>query len=364
MRTISNSAKESSSLAKAFAEVLTFEQEKAKFPRIRDYCCLRLGLRFKGDYANCPIHAGRSGHSLQINDETQTWQCWSQCRERCRRHKNGGGDRSQPCICRGDVLDLHTLTHRFKSKREAIDSLIKGGAEGNRLPISEAEAGKWKGNFQNADSTDKFFVDRTAPKPTLIARISKAFSFVDEDYLREHSPFVEPEAADFAKLLLQIATLPIVFRTKYQALTGARAVAALQRRPDRLQYLCSCTAKSAAGSNTLDNMKTRLFLDVEFDHIALDTQLRLIWWLKVSKGWPLISITFSGGKSYHGLFYVRGMSKARINAMKALAASLGACQPSMRATQPIRFPGGWRTREDWKQTSVGRQTLIYLSPKN
>ncbi len=184
MQSLHNPKAKSSSLAEAFASVLTFSQKKAKFPAIRNYCAQVLGLRFKGNHSFCPIHGGHGGHAFQIDDQTQAWQCWSECRERCPRHKDGAkADRSQPCICRGDVLDLHMLTHAFKSKREAIDSLIKG--EGNRLPRSNAA---------------KFFVDRTPnPKPkvndTLIARISKAFSFVDEAYLRKRSPVHQPEAS-------------------------------------------------------------------------------------------------------------------------------------------------------------------------
>jgi hypothetical protein len=81
--------------------------------------------------------------------------------------------------------------------------------------------------------------------------------------------------------------------------------------------------------------------------------------LKAVKGWNLVSITFSGGKSYHGLFHVRGKSDDQIEEMKSLAKSLGACPASLRAHQPVRFPGG--TRHD--KNGIRKQEIVYLNPK-
>ena len=92
----------------------------------------------------------------------------------------------------------------------------------------------------------------------------------------------------------------------------------------------------------------------------LEKQLKLLWYLKIRGEWPLISITFSGSESYHGLFYVRGYSEERIARMKRTARSLGACKSCKEEHLGIRFPGGWRTAEDWCQTGVGRQMILYL----
>jgi hypothetical protein len=114
-------------------------------------------------------------------------------------------------------------------------------------------------------------------------------------------------------------------------------------------------------ANTLDKLQERLVVNVEFDGMPLENQLRLLWYLKVRRGWRLISITFSGSESYHGLFYVREMSEERVQCMKEIALSLGACQRSCTSEWlGIRFPGGWRTMEDWCQTGVGRQRILYL----
>ena len=74
------------------------------------------------------------------------------------------------------------------------------------------------------------------------------------------------------------------------------------------------------------------------------------------KGWPLVSVTFSGGKSYHALYDVRGLSEERLETMRAFAVRLGADPKTMLKHQPVRFPGG--LREDGR-----RQTLLYLDPQ-
>ena len=126
--------------------------------------------------------------------------------------------------------------------------------------------------------------------------------------------------------------------------------------PDQLQYLTSSTAIDEAGSNTNDNVKEQIFLDVEFDHMRTLDQLKILWWLKRVRKWNLISLTYSGGKSYHGLFYIRGQTKEQVQAMKDFAIRLGACSGSLRPHQPARFPGGYR-----RERGEGRQTIIYLA---
>jgi hypothetical protein len=118
--------------AKAFDSVLTFAQQKARFPLIREYCERILEVKFQGDHSYCPIHTGHGGHAFEITDSTQKWQCWGRCRDNCPRHGNDTIDYTQPCVCRGDVLDLHMLCFEFESKREAINSLING--DGKSLP--------------------------------------------------------------------------------------------------------------------------------------------------------------------------------------------------------------------------------------
>ena len=89
---------------------------------------------------------------------------------------------------------------------------------------------------------------------------------------------------------------------------------------------------------------------------TLEDQLKILWWLTTIQKWKLISITFSGSKSYHGLFYIRGQTKEHIQAMESLAKRLGACSGSLRPHQPVRFPGGLR-----REPQPIRQEIIYLA---
>ena len=321
-------SKKKLSKAEAFNAVLTFAE--AKQMRLRDYCVNHLKMTFVGNYSYCPMHGGHTGHSFMINDKTQKWQCWSECPQKCPRHGSKPYDKDRPCTCRGDIIDLQRLP---------------------KLPISERTGKR---------PTDKAcFAKRKSEQPQLSLRHLPAID------LRSHSPIKHPEAKDFANWwlgILQPEDLPIVFETKYQAIIGDRAKRALSKCPQRMQYLCQSTGIDSRGSNTDANLKERLFLDVEFDYLPLAEQAKILWWLKTRRKWNLVSVTFSGGKSNHGLFYVRHFSDEEVAKMERLALSLGACEPTMRAHQPVRFPGGWRTKEDWRQTGVCRQEMLYFDP--
>ena len=248
----------SPSLQQKFDSVLTpFAQQKAKFPPIREYCVRILGVKFTGDHAFCPVHTGHGGHSFQITDKTQKWQCWG--RHHCARHGTGTIDRGQPCTCRGDVLDLHMLKFTFDSKWEAIASLIRGDSA-QLLPV---KADKFLvGGQQTLNGAGS----SSAVNESRVARALEEFAFVTPEYLRSESAFRRPTAFCFANVfreILQPEDLPIVFRTKFEAIIGRKALDLLQEVPDSLQYLGRWTAKDAKGSNTLDNLAERLFVNVE-----------------------------------------------------------------------------------------------------
>jgi hypothetical protein len=215
-----------------------------------------------------------------------------------------------------------------------------------------------------------FFLCENKPKrislkdDRLIAEaLSREFT-ITRMLIYKTSPAQMPSAKDFAAWLMQqpIEGHLIVARTKFEALIGRRALWELRRAPDRLQYLVGCTAKRETGGkgNPNLNLDQPMFLNVEFDHMPAAEQRRLLWYLKERMRWKLISITFSGGKSYHGLFDVRGLSPSELDAMRLFALRLGACRPSLQPFQYVRFPGGMRTREDWRQTPVARQAILYF----
>jgi hypothetical protein len=168
-------------------------------------------------------------------------------------------------------------------------------------------------------------------------------------------------AFDFARLLLRRILgpddLPVVSSTLKTMRIGLKAREWLKQCPDKLQYLVCSTAKRGDTWSRRRNVKERIFLDVEWDDLPSDDQLKILWWLKVAKEWKLISITFSGGKSYHGLFYTRGESNEKVQGMISLAKRLGACQGSLRADLLVRFPGGLRRDEKGER----RQRIVYLN---
>lgn len=113
-------------------------------------------------------------------------------------------------------------------------------------------------------------------------------------------------ASDFAKLLLGLTRggLPIVFEKLKVPVIGGRPKLLLRQQPDRLGFLTCCTAKTERGSNTNNNLKEQLFLDVEWDHLPTEQQLSLLLYLCKDRGWPLVTITHSGSKSLHAFFWL------------------------------------------------------------
>lgn len=55
----------------------------------------------------CPFHNERSGKSFSFSKQLNIWRCFGQCH------------------CGGDVIDLHRLNYRLKSRDEAKRSLYK-----------------------------------------------------------------------------------------------------------------------------------------------------------------------------------------------------------------------------------------------
>lgn len=53
----------------------------------------------------CPFHNEKVGKSFSYSKTLNVWRCWGQCH------------------CGGDVIDLHRLNYRLKSKKDAEESL-------------------------------------------------------------------------------------------------------------------------------------------------------------------------------------------------------------------------------------------------
>ena len=238
--------------------VLTINELKARFP-IKEYCENYLGLHFnENNKCRCPFHNGKST-SFVIDPGMNIFTCFGGCPPKDGRE-----------FLTGDVIDLHQFAFKLPNLSAAKASLEK---------LAASDAGQ------------------LTPKPVLFSAPERVRP-VDEELvskvLAECSQVALASsgatAFDFAKLLLDRILhsddKPIVFVNQKWPIIGFAARAKLRQRPDELQYLCCSTALRAirnggdAGTTRKANLKERIFLDVEFDHMPLADQLKILCWLQ------------------------------------------------------------------------------------
>ena len=125
---------------------------------------------------------------------------------------------------------------------------------------------------------------------------------------------------------------------------------------------------------------TRLYLDVEFDFSekSKDGEEETVWaplirkWMDrgisvreacrallwhLSQYAPLVLVTWSGGKSLHGLFNAGGEEENVLRKFMEYACALGACHSTWTHCQLVRLPAGLRPNGN-------RQTVEYFDPFN
>ncbi len=311
------------------------ERVKERWP-IRYYCEHVLGLTFdRYNSCKCPLQDGHTLTSFVIDEKTGQWFCFGNCPQ-----DPGKNYRS------GDVIDLHRIVKRLSHNKEAVKDLLSMPRTGQHHLIKTERRVGVEAVKAKSDKDEK-----------LIATVLTEMKHVNEAYVLARSSR-KRSAYAFAGIFLHILReddLPVVFKVSFKVpVIGGAARRLLLRQPQTLEYLRCSTAHNEDDGNTTRNVKERLFLDVEWDGVPLEDQLRLIWWLKVRQRWRLISITFSGHESYHGLFAVRGLTKGQVEKMEALAIRLGVCQASLRPRQPVRFPAGYNKR--WQT----EQRILYL----
>jgi hypothetical protein len=327
----------------SISALMTIQEIETRFP-IQWYCEEILKLRFKDLKAKCPLHDGKSDTSFVIDPATGVFTCFGGCEPKEEEEEH----------LTGRVIDLHQRAFTFQTWSEAKKSLEKMAPTGN---------------YVTKDNTPPLFRQPSKPKTVVDDRlVSRILSRCAVVKLVK----CEATAFDFSRLLLEKILRPedkpIVFLNKKWPIIGAKARLELQERPQELQYICCSTAKSAFrnplrpedGTNRRANLRERIFLDVEFDHLAFEDQLKILWWLRSVRKWRLITITHSGGKSCHGLFEVRGFKETTVQKMKRLALRLGACRGSLNAHQPVRMPGGTR-----RENGEGKeQRILFLTDVN
>ena len=118
----------------------------------------------------------------------------------------------------------------------------------------------------------------------------------------------------------------------------------------------SKNGKRTTRSNS--NTGPRRYLVLDFDQGTRDQQAAIIW--HIQKHAPLCLVLFSGGKSLHAWFSVRGYPEEDVKWFFQYAVSVWADSKMWTPCQLARLPDG--LRQDGK--GQARQPVIYLDPEN
>jgi hypothetical protein len=110
--------------------------------------------------------------------------------------------------------------------------------------------------------------------------------------------------------------------------------------PNPMERKWGKTQLGKDSQRALESVKERWFLIVEFDdpNLGLVSQEKILWHL--GKLRRLLMIVWSGNKSLHGWFEVRGSREEESLSFFEYAMSLGADPPMWNAHQWCRLPGG------------------------
>jgi hypothetical protein len=101
--------------------------------------------------------------------------------------------------------------------------------------------------------------------------------------------------------------------------------------------------------------RDRAYQVVEFDQGTPDQQAAILSGLH-TQGAPLILVVWSGSKSLHGWFDVRGLSDLEKREFFAQACRCGADRTLWDQSKLVRMPGGTRS------SNGNRQSVLYFSP--
>lgn len=110
------------------------------------------------------------------------------------------------------------------------------------------------------------------------------------------------------------------------------------------------TKENKASAHCLDNTGPRVYQVVEFDFGQINEHAALHWHL--AKSARLIVLVYSGGKSMHGWYNVRGQSEAEAVKFFRSAVELGADPKMWSRCQFSRLPAGTNNKTGKQQTVV------------
>lgn len=124
--------------------------------------------------------------------------------------------------------------------------------------------------------------------------------------------------------------------------------------PSPMSAVSGTTKDGKESKHTLANTGARRFLICEFDTGTPDEHAALL--LHLGTFAPLICAVHSGGKSFHGWFYVHGQPDVKVEKFFRYAVSLGADRATWTRSQFVRMPDGTRD-------NGARQTVFFLNFK-
>lgn len=107
-------------------------------------------------------------------------------------------------------------------------------------------------------------------------------------------------------------------------------------------------------SRKADNIAEVQYWTYESDQFGKNWDLHAACLLHLAKKIPIFSVCFSGGKSCHGLFKVKGYSQDYLEYFRERIFMLGGDPATLKPQQFCRLPGGWR-----KDTNQPQAILYY-----
>lgn len=144
-------------------------------------------------------------------------------------------------------------------------------------------------------------------------------------------------------------------RPVQQTLVAARACEYVNPSPMTAEFGITkdvdLTGNRRASAHCLDNCGPKTWQVVEFDHGTVAEHVALHWFL--AKSAPLALLVYSGGKSLHGWYNVRGRSEADVAAFFGSAVQLGADPKMWSRCQFSRLPAG-------RNSKNGRCQMVLL----
>lgn len=110
-----------------------------------------------------------------------------------------------------------------------------------------------------------------------------------------------------------------------------------------------------------NGVRFRRYVVADFDQDSPEQHIWRIEYLRTRA--PLVAITWSGGKGFHGWFHIEGKPDSAVRAFLDLVCELGGDRAAWQPHQVFRLPDGWRYADPGKPGSRAcRQSLLYFNP--